>query len=100
MDGHPIFREAIFSDVYGGPFSPDLWFDFLGTANRLAWFTIGTMEAQSVAILPGLDEEYFEWCALLQSVRAARERYVMVELGAGFGRWGIRAAAAARRCGI
>src|SRR6267142_7096307 len=41
--------------------------------------------------LPGFDDEYFDWVALVESVAAARDRFVFVELGAGFGRWLIRA---------
>jgi FkbM family methyltransferase len=36
--------------------------------------------------------EYFEWLDLLHAVLAARDRFVMVELGAGWGRWAVRAA--------
>jgi FkbM family methyltransferase len=46
--------------------------------------------------LPTFDEEYFEWIDFLAAVRTARERFVM-ELGAGYGRWLMRAAAAIRR---
>jgi FkbM family methyltransferase len=36
--------------------------------------------------------EYYEWVDLLHAVLSARERFVMVELGAGYGRWAVRAA--------
>ena len=36
--------------------------------------------------------EYFEWLDLLHAVQDARDRFVMVELGAGYGRWAVRAA--------
>lgn len=52
------------------------------------------------ASFPKVNEEYFEWISLLESVLAARDRYVFVELGAGYGRWSARAACAARRRGI
>lgn len=45
---------------------------------------------------PVLQEEYFEWIVLLESVLEARERFVMVELGAGFGRWLLNGACALR----
>lgn len=41
---------------------------------------------------PEFDEEYFEWIDLLESVVAARGSYTMLDLGAGFGRWSVRAA--------
>src|SRR4029077_5803486 len=46
---------------------------------------------------PPFDEEYFEWIDLLESVRAARGRYVVGELAAGYGRWSLRAARALER---
>jgi FkbM family methyltransferase len=47
--------------------------------------------------LPPVDEEYIEWIDLLESVAAAKDRFVMVELGAGYGRWLVNAAVAMRR---
>jgi hypothetical protein len=44
-----------------------------------------------------LHEEIFEWIALAESVRAAREKFTMVELGAGYGRWLVAGAMLARR---
>jgi FkbM family methyltransferase len=46
---------------------------------------------------PPVDEEYFEWIDLLESVVSARKSYTMIELGAGYGRWAVRAAFAAQR---
>lgn len=50
-----------------------------------------TSEAKSryVAPVPAINEEYFEWIDLLISVWQAKETFTMVELGAGYGRWGI-----------
>lgn len=42
----------------------------------------------------------FEWIDLLESVRDAKEQFVFIELGAGFGKWAIRAWSAARALGI
>jgi FkbM family methyltransferase len=47
--------------------------------------------------LPPVEEEYFEWIDLLEAVTAAQDRFVMVELGAGYGRWLVNAAVAMRR---
>ena len=49
---------------------------------------------------PPVDGEYFEWIDVLESVALARDRYTMLELGAGYGRWAVRAAAAVRQRGI
>ena len=45
---------------------------------------------------PAFNEEYFEWIDLLESVVATRNSYTMIELGAGTGRWAVRAASAVR----
>ncbi|MDA7950289.1 MAG: FkbM family methyltransferase [Pirellulaceae bacterium] len=47
--------------------------------------------------LPVFDEEYFEWLDVLESVRSAQDRYVMIELGAGYGRWITNAFGALQR---
>ncbi len=46
--------------------------------------------------LPAFSEETFEWVDVLEAVAAARERFVMIELGAGYGRWLVRGVAALR----
>ena len=48
---------------------------------------------------PSIDEEYFEWIDILESVSSAKTQYVMFELGAGYGRWAVRAARALRQHG-
>ena len=45
---------------------------------------------------PAFNEGYIEWIDLLESVVAARKSYTMIELGAGMGRWAVRAASAVR----
>jgi len=46
---------------------------------------------------PAYDEEYWEWIDLLESVVAAKKKFVMMELGAGYGRWLINGALAVRQ---
>jgi FkbM family methyltransferase len=55
--------------------------------------------------VPPVDEEYFEWVDLLLAVWEASQRntgghFVMAEVGAGHGRWGIRGAQAAFFAGL
>ncbi len=50
--------------------------------------------------MPPVDEDYLEWIDILESADYAKDRFVMVELGAGYGRWGVRGALAARQAGI
>lgn len=42
------------------------------------------------------DDEYFEWTDILEAVLEAGETFTFLEIGAGYGRWTSRAAAAAR----
>jgi FkbM family methyltransferase len=75
-------------------------FDFLGTRNRTAFFAMMQPRPNDRDESPGyppFDEEYFEWIDLLEAVAWAQGRFTMLELGAGFGRWTARGAAAARQ---
>jgi FkbM family methyltransferase len=77
--------------------------DFLGSRYPTAFWTgwrpqlCDRYEALSY---PSFDEEYFEWIDLLEAVVSAKSRFTMLELGAGFGRWTARAAAAAQQRGL
>ena len=52
---------------------------------------------ETLSMIEGpLPHEAFEWMALFDAVAEATGRLTMLELGAGFGRWTVRAAAAAR----
>ena len=79
---------------YTGPAEPDYMIDFLGirTSNK---FIAGMSFPQSGIISPSLpiaDEELFEWIDLLTAIdRARAHMFVMMELGAGYGRWLVRA---------
>lgn len=46
---------------------------------------------------PPANCEYFEWLALMAAVLSAKERFTMVECGAGWGRWLAAAAQLARQ---
>lgn len=46
---------------------------------------------------PALGEETFEWINLLSAILEAKDKFNMIELGAGYGRWVISAACALRR---
>lgn len=77
--------------------------DFLGTRTRHT-FPRGISEpprSDSSRLVtpayPPFDEEYFEWLDVLESVEEAADTYVIVELGAGYGRWCMRAASAVQR---
>jgi FkbM family methyltransferase len=46
---------------------------------------------------PPAGEDLFEYLSVLKSINAARDKFVMVELGAGYGRWLVTAAKAIQR---
>lgn len=69
-------------------------YDFLGTQIRPEYIGMrGSGERISVSTTyPYPDDEYFEWIDLLESVVLSGPEYTFMELGAGIGRWSVRAA--------
>jgi FkbM family methyltransferase len=99
---HPIFSHF---ERFKGFVPPGYQTDFLGVITRNA-FSEGLIAALGrkhsdpgymETEYPRSDEEYLEWVDLLESVLDAQQQFTMVELGAGYGRWLVRAAAAVRR---
>lgn len=78
--------------------------DSIGVRIRVSFFESprqrGSEDRYEQEPLPAFDEEYVEWVTLLEAVAEARDCFTMMELGAGYGRWLARGAAAARRRGI
>jgi hypothetical protein len=70
---------------------------FLGTRYRAAFHSL--RQDAGIPNPPPVDDEIFEWIALLTAVQEAAGTFTFVEAGAGYGRWSIRAAAAARALG-
>jgi FkbM family methyltransferase len=100
---HPVFYEF---RRFSGNIPRSCEFDFLGSVTRPE-FLGRQSSADLVEVAPDYppyDEEYFEWIDLLESVILAAPQYTMMELGAGFGRWSVRAAFAAqqqnKRCAL
>src|SRR5262245_47138001 len=74
--------------------------DFLGTMIRQQFLATLAVWEEPKCIptdYPTPNEEYFEWIDLLESVVNARGSYSMIDLGAGFGRWAVRAARAVQQ---
>jgi FkbM family methyltransferase len=101
MQHHEVFSRF---RRYSGKVPAGYQVDFLGTLisdkfnpglRGVSPYPDGTTVQEVRYPLP--DEEYFEWIDLLESVVAASGSYTMIELGAGFGRWAVRAAYAAQR---
>lgn len=100
---HPIFSrfEAVTSETTG-----EHMFDFLGVRTKVAYKSGWAKHAQPAGktARPGLpphNEHYFDWIATLTAVDRASDTLRMVELGAGWAPWLVRAAhAAEQRPGI
>jgi len=76
--------------------------DFLGLKYNGPYVTIPSEKKDGFieTSYPEISEEYFEWTDILQSAIHANQTYLMFEIGAGYGRWGLRAWKAAKACGI
>lgn len=46
--------------------------------------------------LPAFNDEYLEWIDVIQSIQRAGNQYTIIDLGAGYGRWLVRAVAVLR----
>jgi FkbM family methyltransferase len=98
MTNHPVFEKF---SPYSGPVPEGCQIDFIGATTRCEFVeTSNEFPSEVQLAYPTVDEEYFEWIDILESVSLARDRYTMLELGAGYGRWAVRAATALRRRGI
>ncbi|HTS49558.1 MAG TPA: FkbM family methyltransferase [Bryobacteraceae bacterium] len=96
-DHHEVFSHFT---PFRGVVPADFGIDFLGAKTR-GQFIAGLYTHPTPTMLqtsyPGINEEYLEWIDLLESVVEARGSYTMIDLGAGFGRWGVRAAFALKQ---
>jgi hypothetical protein len=98
MRHHDIFSNI---PLWEGYEENGFYRDFLGIKTRLLYEgqmnganTLKNIASQRKIspTLPGFNEEYFEWIDIFESVKNAKNEFVMFELGAGFGRWIVRAA--------
>ncbi len=97
MQHHPVFSHfRPFDGEVPGGFQLE---GFLGSMARQEFRSEihrpGAIKLKSG--YPEFDEDYFEWIALLESVVDASGSYTMIELGAGFGRWSVRASQALKQ---
>lgn len=95
-------NDKIFSEFprWRGPVPAGFVANFLGhliDLNFISFIPTHREGTYCEPALPGADEEFFEWIALLESIMEAKSTFTMIELGAGFGRWIGRAACAIRR---
>lgn len=96
--GHHAVFDAF--TPYDGPSPAGVSLGFLGDRFRASF---GGWEPQpegyAALTAPPIDEEYFEWIDILEAALLAGPTFTFLELGAGFGRWSVRAALAARQLG-
>jgi FkbM family methyltransferase len=84
-------QHEVFSRFVGGCSLLPNW---VGTLTRREFFED---DLRFVTVSPpSPDPEIFEWIDVLEAVTSARGRFTMLELGAGYGRWIVNAAAALR----
>lgn len=86
---------ADFAPASGPPPGPEFWVDALGVRTRCAFRT--TFHDCGGLVLQQPEDSPFEWQVLLEALAAARDRFCMIELGAGYGPWLTRAGVAWRR---
>ena len=82
---------------------PDCFVNFLGVATKAAYIDRLSSLAGQVEAPPipsNCHAEMVEWAAALRAVELARERFVVVELGAGWGCWLVNTIIAAKRLGL
>jgi len=94
-------RRGEVTNWLGVPSSAAMWLDGTGPTLRDQWHLLWPAYRRRYVFhsRPPFDEEYIEWLAVAEAVASARGRFVMVELGAGWGRWLLNAATLARRRG-
>lgn len=91
--------------AYDGPGVEGFFIDFIGTRTRCSFLPDAYAGASGIVEGPPGTERYglhelAEWEGTLRSVLEARDRFVAVELGAGWGPWLVASAMAAARRGI
>jgi len=103
---HPVFDQ--FEILTSSEIPPEFHYGFLGEVRRKAFddgidIVLG-LQTKSYAPeelrrgdYPEFNEEYFEWVDVLETAIEATQSFTVIELGAGYGRWLVRAALAARR---
>lgn len=99
---HPVFSKLPLR--WSSSSEPNFIYDFLGVKTN-PHFIIEDhkiIEQQlacniSVHYPPPINEEYFEYIDIFESILAAEHEFTMIELGAGYGRWLVRAVAALRQ---
>jgi len=99
LEHHPVFTHYA---CYSGETDSSFTVNFLGVKSR-ADFVRARTAVEDIrrkhvqTSYPKFNEEYFEWVDVLETVAEATNDFTMLELGAGYGRWMVNAAAALRQ---
>ncbi len=94
---HPIFNSF---RPFEGLVPAGFHADYVGAMTRCEFSKTESASKQAVYVTtssPAVNEEYLEYVNLLQAVANAQGTFTMLDLGAGYGRWLVRAACAVRR---
>lgn len=97
---HPVLKNFSNKPKKSTLFTKNGFYDFLGIFHDKEYLGYGITDelinnnSKDKNLL--VDDEYFEWISNLMSAKQAKNTFVMYELGAGYGRWGVRAYKAAR----
>ncbi len=100
---HPVFSRF---PGWQGRLESGWAVNFLGAKTRVEFFSMYaqlgdfSQDRYEVTRAPVQNEEYFEWTDLLEAVASANGCFTMMELGAGWGRWLVSGALAARHLGL
>lgn len=83
---------------------PGFIVDFIGVRTRATSLWREVQELAGTVVPPPVPSDFHaeavEWIGLLKAVKDARDQFVMMELGAGWGPWLVAGATAARARGI
>lgn len=95
-EGHSVFQRFQFAVR---PQSKGWYVEGLGVRTDASFMDMSKWHIKEFTPCaePPFDENYFEWIDLLTAVAEAKEKFVMVELGAGYAPWLVCAAVALRQ---
>ncbi|SEC61115.1 methyltransferase, FkbM family [Rhizobiales bacterium GAS191] len=96
IPNHPVFSEFL---PFSGKVASGYLSDFIGSQmnERYESWKGYDQDEFITSPMPRRDDDYFEWISLLEAVKEAKDSFVFVELGAGYGRWSARAFKAAQQ---
>lgn len=99
---HKVFEKF---QCWQGEVDAGFTSDFLGILTDNRFFSMLDQASSKESKLvqtdyPPFNEQYFEWIALLKAVAEAKDSFTMIELGAGWGCWLCRGAAALKQLNV